>query len=536
MADILIKGGFVIDGTGRDGYLSDIAISNGKITAIGENLDENATTIIDANGKTVCPGFIDPHVHEELPILGKDDFESYLRQGVTTTVNGNCGHSVTPGNSDDVYEYMFQNGLLSGLAREKYRSENPVWEGLSGFAKVAQNNNPSINMALLLGHGTIRWYAMGGSKDRAPTTEEISKMKQYIREGMEQGAVGLSTGLDYIPGIYSKTDELIELAKVVAEYSGVYASHLRAKSGCIESVSEAIEIGKASGARVQVSHLTPNCKEGFELIDAAYKDGMEICVDTIPKSSGHLKRKDRLIQFIMSASDSLFGKTLDDFAQALKTPEGRADIAKSTRFKDVISVVNTGDESIEGKMLIEIAKERNSTIDDVLCDLLLHGRDELTFWQGGINRADFMGVRYSDAIANMDVVSPGSDRIFGEVFDRASWYELFRKGAFPIYYDCMRQAGIKTEELVRRMTSLVARQFRFNDRGVLKNGYAADIVIIDFEKFSYPKNDEIDYTDANVMASGVDTVIVNGVVTLQDGTVTGNRGGKLISSHEKTII
>ncbi len=535
MYNILIRNGFILDGTGNPGFYGDIAVNDGKIVAVASHLQGEAELVIDAAGKTVCPGFIDPHVHEELPALQGETFECFLRQGVTTTVNGNCGHSLTPLSSGRIYEYMKLNGLISKEAADRFQKENPVWQGLSGYAGVMKKRGVNINMAFLLGHGTIRWCVMGGSEDRRPTPEEEKAMHGAIKKGMEEGAVGLSTGLAYIPGRYADAQELIDCARIVGEMDGVYASHLRVQLGHVEAIREAIAIGKASGARVQVSHYPPNAVEGFQEAVRARDEGVEIAIDTIPKSSGHLKRKDRLIQFILSASNVLFGKGLNGFYEALKTEEGRQEILRSTRFKDQLIVVNTGDPFTENKSLKEIAKERGASADELLLEYLEHGPEHLTFWQGGMNRGDFPGGAYPEEVAKCPIVSAGSDRIFGELFDPAAWYELFRRGAFPIFFDNMKKSGIRLEETVRRVTSLPAQQFRFTDRGMIACGKTADIVILDMDAFSYPGEAEADYLNPGQMASGVDTVLVNGEAALLHGVMQDKRAGKLISMYGRTL-
>ena len=535
--DTKIINGFVIDGTGNPGIFAELGIRDGKIARIATHVDGEAGVVIDAGGKAVCPGFIDPHVHEELAALGGDTLESYLRQGVTTTVNGNCGHSLTGGDSEQIYTYMYENGLASAEAKRRFIAENPAWTGLKGYAKVLRDRGGvNINMSFLLGHGTIRWCVMGGSKDRKPSEAELARMKELIAAGMDEGAMGISTGLSYIPGRYADTEELIECAKVVAEKDGVYASHLRMQDGFEKSIAEAIEIGERSGARVQVSHYAPRAVEGYRMAMDARARGLEIAIDTIPKSSGHLKRKDRLIQFIISASNVLFGKDRAAFEAALKTPEGRAEILRSTRFKDEMLIVNTGDPALEGRALRDIAAERGTTLDELLLELLENAPDTLTFWQGGMSRVDFPGTPYNETVAGCPIVGPGSDRIFGEVFDRTAWYELFRKGAMPIFYRNMLAAGVRREEIIRRMTSLPAQQFRMSDRGMLAEGRAADVAIVDLDKFSYPDASQVSCTDPNIMASGVSTVLVNGEAAMLDGKLTGKRSGQLISMYGKRIL
>lgn len=500
----MIKNGFIIDGSGNPGFYGNLVVSKGKIIDITK-LECEAERVIDALGLTVCPGFIDPHVHAELTVLTSGKFEEFLRQGVTTTINGNCGHSITPYSSDNIYEYMAEKGLISRETKERNKRVVPAWADFSGYIDVIKNKGTNLNMGFLLGHGTLRWSVMGGSKNRKPTVEEEKKIGHLIEEGLEQGALGISTGLTYSPSKYAATEELIKLSKVAKKYDGIYASHIRNYSGILEAVKEAIRIGEASGIRVQVSHLTPSCPEAFDEILVARKRGVEIAVDTIPKSSGHFKRRDRLLQF------------------------------KKIRFKDKLLVINTADPQMENRTLKEIALERRVDVNELILNLLENDRDKLTFCQGGLNRQDFPGKPYADNVANNPLVMVGSDRVFGEIDDPYAWYEVFRNGAFPIYFDLCRQKGVSLEEIIRRITSLPAQHFRLSDRGMIAKGKAADIAIIDMDNYHYPSNEEIDYKNPLTLAGGVKYTIVNGKVALDDGKLEEIKAGQLLSKYGRKL-
>lgn len=515
---LLIRNGFIIDGTGKHGFYGDLAVSEGKIVEISTGLEYLADRIIDASGLTVCPGFIDPHVHEELTVLRSGRFEEFLRQGVTTTVNGNCGHSITPYSSDNIYDYMLKKGLISIETKERNKNNVPAWANFSVYIDVIRNKGTNLNMGFLLGHGTLRWSVMGDAKNRKPTVKEETELIRLIEEGMEQGALGLSTGLTYSPSKYADTDELIRLNKVVHKYDGLYTSHLRNYLGTLEAVQEAIQIGEASDIRVQVSHLTPNCPEAFDEIQSARKRSLEIAVDTIPKSSGHYRRKDRLFQYVCTQ-------------ESLLTPDKRLKLLKKIRFKGQLLIINTEDPLLENRTLEEIAFERKLTVDDLILHLLENDRHDLTFCQGGLNRQDFPGISYEDNIAHNPLVMVGSDRVSGEIDDPYAWYELFRKGAFPIFFDLCRQSGVRLEEIVRRITSLPAQQFRLSDRGILAKGMAADITILDFDNYTFPSNKEIDYKNPLTMARGVKYTIVNGQVSLDDGTINELNSGQLLGRN-----
>lgn len=535
ICNLLIKNGFIVDGSGNPGFYGDLAVGEGKIIAIAPKLECEAERTIDALGLIVCPGFIDPHVHEELTVLMSGTFEEFLRQGVTTTINGNCGHSITPYSSDNIYEYMAQKGLISRETKERYKRIIPAWTNFSGYIDVIKNKGTNLNMGFLLGHGTLRWSVMGGSNNRKPTIEEERIIARLIEEGLEQGALGISTGLTYSPSKFAETEELIKLSKIAKKYDGIYASHIRNYSGILEAVQEVIRIGEAAGIRVQVSHLTPSIPVAFDEILMARERGVEIAVDTIPKSSGHFKRWDRLLQFTVSASSNLFDLDRNGSPEAFNTPEGRRKIVNKLRFKDKLLLINTTDPRLENRILKEIAFEKKLDVDELILTLLEKDRDKLTFCQGGLNRPDFPGTPYEDNVANNPLVMVGSDRIFGEIDDPHAWYELFRQGAFPIFFALCRQKGVELEEIVRRVTSLPAKQFRLTDRGLLAKGKAADITIIDIDNYGYPSNEEIDYTNPLTMASGVKYAIVNGKVALDDGTIKEIRAGQLLAKYGRIL-
>lgn len=533
--DLLIRNGFIIDGTGKPGFYGDLAVREGKIMEISAKLECPAERVIDASGLVVSPGFIDPHVHAELAVLTSGRFEDYLRQGVTTTVNGNCGHSITPYSSDNIFEYMTSSGLISVKEKERYKRTAPAWNNFSSYIDTVKNKGMNINMGFLLGHGSLRWSVMGKSNSGTPNVEDETEIARLIEEGMEQGALGLSTGLAYTPSKYAETEELIKLSKIVQKYDGIYTTHLRTYIGILEAVKEAIRIGEAAGIRVQVSHLSPSCPKAFDEILAARERCVEIAVDTIPKSSGHFKRWDRFLQFILSPSSQPLELDLNTSYNTLNSLIGIKKLLKKIRFKDKLIVFHTTDPQMNNRTLKDIADERRMNVDDLILQLLTKDNPKLTFCQGGLNRWDFPGISYTQTIAHNPFLMVGSDRIFGDLHDPYDWYELFRKGAFPIYFDLCLQNGIGLEEIIRRVTSLPAQQFRLKGRGVLERGKAADIAIFDLDNFRYPSNEEIDPLNPLTMASGVRYTIVNGNVVLDDGTLKELKAGQLLSRNGRIL-
>ncbi|MBM3292230.1 amidohydrolase family protein, partial [Candidatus Bathyarchaeota archaeon] len=255
--NLLIKNGKIIDGAGNPWYWGDVAVRNDRIIAIGKFVEEKADRIIDAKGHIVTPGFIDTHSHSDSRTLVYRDMESTIIQGITTVVAGQCGSSIAPidPNTREQYEKNLNTGFPLGIKLKV------TWTSFDEYLKEEEKSGLSVNMAHLVGHGAIRAASMGRDA-RAPTSKELKKMKELTREAMEAGAYGISSGLIYPPGIFAKTKELIELAKIAAEYGGIYDTHLRGEGRTlIKSVKEAITIGEKATIPVQISHHKAACKE-----------------------------------------------------------------------------------------------------------------------------------------------------------------------------------------------------------------------------------------------------------------------------------
>ncbi len=401
MADVLLRNGFIIDGTGKPGFTGDVAVQDGKIIAIAPRLTIQADQVIDAAGKVVIPGLIDPHVHEEYVCLLDGGMELFMRQGVTTCLSGNCGHAVFNVPMEKAVDYYWNNGLFSAQQSEKYKTLFPQWQDFAGYADYWEQQGCNMNMAVLQGHGTIRWYVMGGALDRKPTPEEKEKIDAILRTNMEQGAWGVSFGLSYVPSRYADTDELCDVVSVVKEYDGVAAAHLRHHIGMLACTQEFIDVGRRTGARIQISHLKSVNPECFDAVKEAADAGMPVCVDTIPVSTGHLTRKDRMLQFIMAVSDSLFTVGMEGVKAALHTPEGRKTVLKDAYMfpedRNLTLIVCSEDPALENRSIADIAKERGQDADEVLLDLL--GDDQqYTFYLGGPSRPDFPTARTRKAL------------------------------------------------------------------------------------------------------------------------------------------
>ena len=394
--DVVIKNGRVIDGTGRAAFDAAVGIRGGVIADIGVIPDSAARQVIDAKGQYVCPGFIDPHAHEEILMVADPVLEKFVRQGVTTLVNGNCGHSVTPYRAKTVLEYWYREALIS-----KKRSQMKVdWEGVDGYAKVIAGIGATINSAVLLGYGGIRWGAMHGGHDRPPTDAEWKEIERLVAMGLEQGAVGMSTGLAYRPCFYAKTDELIRVAQILAKHDKVYASHLRTgPNGAVE----AVEIGEKAGCRVQLSHYR-NAQSAFDLVTDANRRGVVTCADIIPQSTSHRRASNRMLEALMVFYPGVFDADDETLKSLVRNPKTRAEITKTIQFfnndkNDVIIVhaLTAKHKANEGQSIAALAKAAGKDPNDYFIEVILDESHPVVFAFDGDRREARAKVAAADA-------------------------------------------------------------------------------------------------------------------------------------------
>lgn len=538
--DIVIRGGRVIDGTGRPAFDAAVGIRNGAIADIGQIPDSAAGRVIDAKGQFVCPGFIDPHAHEEILMLADPVLEKFVRQGVTTLVNGNCGHSVTPYRARTVLEYWWREALIS----RKRSQMNIDWEGVDGYARVIARIGATINSAVLLGYGGIRWGAMHGGHDRPPTADEWKEIERLVAGGLEQGAVGMSTGLAYRPCFYARTDELVRVARVLAKHDAVYASHLR---GGPNGAQEAIDIGQQAGCRVQLSHFR-NAKSALDIVTDANRRGIVTCADIIPQSTSHRRASNRMVEALMVFYPGVFDAPEEQLTSLLRNPKTRAEITKTIQFfnndKDdvvIVRALTAKNRAHVGKSIARLAKSAGKDPNDYYIELILDEANPVVFAfdgdrrdarvpagrgaRGQQNPADQVPPGFWTTHARF---GPGSDSIPVDMDDPYGWYEHQRRGAFPGYFRQARSHNVPLEQAVQRATQLPAEQFRIKDRGVLAKGKVADVMVFNPDAYSYPTPAESDPNDPHPVAKGVLHVIVSGVPVLAEGKLTGRKPGKVL--------
>lgn len=492
--DVVVRNGEIFDGSGNASYRADIGIKDGKIAAIGRKLASGKSEI-DASNCFVSPGFIDVHTHAE-GVIPHRNAENFLRMGVTSIVIGNCGSS----ESD-----------------------------LGAFFEKLEKDPASINVASLVGHNTVRRAAMKGNFNRPPSADELESMRLSVRRAMEQGAVGLSTGLIYLPGTYSKQDEIAELAKVVAEFDGIYASHMRNESrSIVEAIQELLYVARESGCRAELSHIKlggevmwGKHKSILELLDKARKDGIEITQDqyAYPASSTSLS---------VIIPDAYLDGGVDKFNELVKNPEIKEKVVQEIKanlkargrddFAYVVIADFKADRSLNGKDLVTITKQQKAagTLDDqidMIFSMLARGGASCVFF--GMSEEDVRGFM---AHPNTMFASDSGIRVMGEGVPHPRGYGNNAR----ILQKYVREEGVLSwSEAIRKMTSLPAQTFRLNDRGLLKLGLAADLVVFD------PKavKEVATYDDPHHYAEGFKSVIVNGVEVVSNDRHLGTRPG-----------
>ncbi len=505
--DIVIKSGRVIDGSGNPWYAADIGIKDGKIAAIAPSLDEGqAGMVIQARGLTVAPGFIDVHTHVDREILNIPSVENYISQGVTTVVGGNCGGHEFP---------------------------------LSEFFAAAEKKI-ALNIAMLAGHNTIRRKIMG-IRMGAPTAEEMSQMKSLLDKEMKSGAIGLSTGLAYLPGVYSNTEEIIELARVVAPYHGIYASHIRNQAeGILEAIKEAIAVGEANGITVLISHIKladeaiwnkPELVTGP--VEEARARGVEVYLDQYPytaTSSG----------FTSSFPQEYFDGGREKFVERLADPVVYAKIKSHlierrltsrrgiNRLQAIIIANSKAFPEYAGKNLEQILLllKKEPTVEnaaDLIIEIEKSGGASAVFFQ-----MDEPDVERLMRLPYLMIGSDGEVQVSGRGFPHPRSYGTFPR-VLGRYVRERRVIGL--EESIRKMTSLPAQALRLKDRGCIREGMWGDIVIFD----EGAVEDAATFESPHQLSRGIYYVLVNGQVVFTDGKWTGALPGHCLYGKGKSV-
>jgi N-acyl-D-amino-acid deacylase len=504
VTDLVLTGGRIIDGTGAPAKAGDVVIHDGKIASVGASPREgiSAYHVIDCKGCIIAPGFIDAHSHSDLKVL--ENRTEKLLQGVTTEVVGNCGFSPYPMPEDPHVLREFANGILCGDDRWGWGS------ALDYLASASQSKVATV--ASLVGHGSLR-IKVAGNTSRALTPRQMDAMAGLLDEALQEGAAGLSSGLMYAPGSGASAEELIALCQVVARRGGIYATHMRSYSaGLVQAVEEQISIAEASGCRLQISHLQaagedywPLQYRAIDLIEQASARGVDVAFDAYPWLAGSTVLTQVLPQM---ALDGGISGLLSRLRDPLQRETIRTQIRPEAHWDGVVITAAAHNEgSLVGKSIKDIASERGSDPESVVMDILLEQ-------EGDVNI-----VEHCQSLENLHALltHPRAMIITDGVYTKGRSHPRLY-ATFPLLLgDLVRERKWLTlEEAVHKVTGKPAAAFHINDRGRIKEGYAADITVFDPEAV----NTDATYGKPDVPPSGIRSVMRNGRIVLDAGVAT----------------
>ncbi|MET0650289.1 MAG: D-aminoacylase [Pyrinomonadaceae bacterium] len=492
--DLVITNARIVDGSGNPWFRADVAVKGGRIARVGRVAASEGARAIDAQGRILAPGFIDVHAHVE-NIYDLPDAENFVRMGVTTLVTGNCG-----GSAVDVGKFL-------GCVRE-----TPL----------------SVNLATLVGHNSVRREVFGLA-NRAPSPEELERMKALVEQAMRDGAVGLSTGLIYVPGSYSKTDEVLELARVAARHGGLYATHMRNEGLTVaEAIRESIEIGERAGLPVQISHFKISAKKlwgqsdtTLGLVRDARKRGLSVTVDQYAYPASSTSLDSRLPDWVEEGGREAGRKRIADPAQHERIVREMKDSLKKSGFKDFsfarVASYRAKPE-YNGKSIAEIAKlaRNKSDVESQIEQILeMYAAGGAAMVYHSMSEDDVRRIMREPFTM---IASDSGVRRFGEGMPHPRGYGNNAR----VLGTYVRELGLVTlEDAVRKMTSLPAQTFGLRDRGLVREGMAADLVVFDDAAVADPST----FESPHQYAAGFSHVVVGGVVVLDAGRMTGARPG-----------
>jgi N-acyl-D-amino-acid deacylase len=525
---VVVKSAKVVDGSGNPWYRADVAIDGERIAAVGDLGRARADLVLDGAGLVVAPGFIDIHTHSDLPLLIDGEGQAHIQQGVTTNVLGNCGGSTAPVTEESV-------GHMSRQLAEIDEDMCWDWRSMGQYLDRLERQGVSVNVAPLVGQGTVRGAVMGYA-DRPPTADELARMCELVRGAMADGAFGLSSGLIYVPGSYARTDEIVALARVAAEWGGIYASHIRGENDTLlAAVAEAIDIGRQAGLPVQIAHFKAMGRhmwgksvDSLRMVDEARAAGLDVTCDQYPYNASATGLGAYLPAWVhVGGPDAMRERLSSPEIRAhvrhdiLHGTEGWVSLHKGVGWDNTL-ITRCNDTAIEGLTVSEIAKRRGVDEFDAAFDLLIENQGRVSVVYFTIGDEDIERIMRhpavmigsdSSAIAAEGVLARGKPhpRTFGTFVRVLGEYARERQ-------------TITLEEAVRKMTSLPAQRLGLHDRGLLRPGMKADVVLFDPDTVA----DRATYTEPMQYPVGIAHVLVNGRLSVTGGRHLGERAGAVL--------
>jgi N-acyl-D-amino-acid deacylase len=538
MFDIVIRNGSVVDGSGKRRFQADIAIKNGRIADIAPQIESDAQTFIDAKGNAVSPGFIDMHSHSDFTLLVHPEAESKVRQGVTTELVGNCGGSPAPvpdKHFDDFMQYMVG---LGNLYKNVLTPQDWNWKTMTQFSDELETSGIALNVAPLVGHSTLRCGVMGYNSG-PPTPEELNQMKRLLEKELDQGAFGMSAGLIYHPGAFANRDELAQLAASIRSYEGVFTVHMRSEgNNLLEAIDEAIYVGEKSGASVEISHLKcelpvnwGNAGTALNRINQARDKGYRIDFDQYPYrayQTGLLEifptwakehGADRMITVLRD--QKLRHKVIKDMTQPPYDWENPMDGLDWDHIH-LNGFNRQRNQVLEGLTVAQIAEQLSTEPLEVIFRLFTEERGALSMIVFSMDEDEVIEIMQHPAgMIGSDGCSVAP---YGPTGTRKVHPRFY--GTFPrVLGRYVREKKVLSlERAVHKMTGLPARKLQFSDRGLLKKGFQADIVVFDENLIA----DTATFENPHQYPAGIPFVLVNGQVVISNGEHTGKLPGKFL--------
>lgn len=511
--DLIIRKATIVDGSGGPPFKADVGIKGETIRLIGDLSGETAESVINAEGLILTPGFIDMHNHSDVSIFELPSADNYIMQGVTSIVVGNCGYSAAPLTEINRAEYLRE-------IKTVHPEVNVTWNTFEEYLSALNKLRPSLNVIPLVGHGTVRSAVLGFSEVR-PSERDLEQMKAHVIEALKAGAFGLSTGLIYVPSMYGDKREILELSKEVAKHGGIYSTHIRGEGVVLlNSIIEAIEIGIEAGIGVEISHLKsagrPNwgkVRIALDLITDYAMRGYDISADAYPYEAWSTSLTALLPDEFRSGSTEEVLKKLSDpnVVEILKMKPGK--LAKeegSISWEDIEIAFSLKHKDFEGQRISHIAEKLGIDPVEVIVKLLID--DELTTDIIGftINQEDV------ERVISHPLVAIGSDgyiRKFGKGKPHPRSY-----GTFPrvIAKFVREKKVVALTEAIRKMTLLPATKLKIWDRGLIRPGFKADLVIFDY----FTINDTATFNNPHSFPTGIKWVIVNGKIVVENGKIS----------------
>ncbi|HEY72888.1 MAG: D-aminoacylase [Chloroflexi bacterium] len=527
MLDILIKNSLVIDGAGKSVFKADVGVTEGRIAVVAAEVELEAKRTIQAQGLHLAPGFIDPHTHSDLTLLVDPQAQSKIRQGVTTEVVGNCGFSPAP---------------LAGAAVAETRAEaktfgiDVTWTSMAEYMAQLRDPGTALNVAPLVGHNTVRGSVLGYD-DVQPTPEQQADMERLVAEAMEQGARGFSTGLFYPPGFYAQTKEVIGLARAAARYGGIYASHIRSESDhVLEAVAEAIEIGERAEAQVEIAHLKVHGHRNWgdidrllALLDETRSRGAEVGCDQYPYAASSTWLMALLPYWAQTGGARAIAERLrdPDMRARLKQDQEENRVEWDNRsgpptWNDILITDCAPRPDVLGKSIAEIAEAEGKEPLEATFDLIVvsEGQAAAVFFDQLEENVRVL-MRHPLVVIGSDGYSLSPRGVLGQRNPHPRSY-----GTFPrVLGRYVREEKVLSlEEAVKKMTSITAERFGLSNRGVIRAGAWADLVLFDAQTVA----DRATFTDPHQYPEGIPYVVVNGVIVIDQGQHTHALPGRVL--------